>query len=1066
VALETVVLLVPSMVAAVELPRRLASSGRALAGLYPFKPIDLARAIVEPTLLASDLRAWDSGHDALIAARLLEGPHGLRIPPELPLAPVAATLARTLSALRSAGVRPEALGALAERPGAMPEDRERLRAVAFLYRRYHEQVEGRFADPSAVLRAACGEVAGTRWLAGAQVLVVDELELDPLEREFLAALGKAVPLSFVERRRPPGLVASSFGAWAEPAGLARVEAGATLLAPLGAANGIPDGLARLRAALFESPGGGAVRDESVELLTAPGEASEVASLVRRLLREAKRGVPFEEMGVILPRPDPYAAILTDTLERIGIPHRLHPSLPLRYGRSARSLLLLFRCRGLPRSRVMEFLTFARIPFEEMLGTEARAWPAQWDALSRDAGIVSGLERWIVGLRSHAEQEREAAAEEPDAGRRERRLRRAADADTLLRVVELLSATLDGLAGETSWPDWSERLGQVLAQWIGADRDRDAVATVLADLAGLGSVAGTARWEQVESVIESRFEWERLPLHAVEGGAVHLGALDAMAGLEFRVVAIPGLAEGSYPGVLRPDPFLLDAEREALGAGDAAAPEPRPQAREPAKKQLSLFADDRPLTPAPPAASGERGTIAAGLPTTQDRLLEARRLFHRAVSQARERLILSFPRADPRTGRERMPSLFFAAAASAREGRPLGGAELERLVVEDDLDSLPLDDALDSGERDRVRVRRSGDEAAREIAGASPFFKQSRLASHARWSPHMTAYDGLVAPLPVELAAKLDPVAAEHPISASRLGTFSTCGFQYLLRHVLRLEPALEPEERKRLEPLERGSLFHEVAERFLRGCRDRGELPLRDTPATRARLLELADEALGALVKGTPPRFVFLWRREQQRFRATLLKWLASEAGRGERATPAYFEVGFGLPAPPREGEPDSPDPLRIDLGDGRTLRVSGKIDRIDRQPDGSLVLRDYKTGRAPKDEGGIFRGGRQLQIPFYILAAEALFPGGQVVEAFLDYVDGGRRVALDPASVRGEGFQLKLREVVDAVARGAFVQEPGACDFCDYTAVCGPKPLLELRRRYKVGDPHLQRVLQLRDLA
>ncbi len=30
---------------------------------------------------------------------------------------------------------------------------------------------------------------------------------------------------------------------------------------------------------------------------------------------------------------------------------------------------------------------------------------------------------------------------------------------------------------------------------------------------------------------------------------------AMAGLPFRVVAIPGLVEGGYPGVFRPDPFL-------------------------------------------------------------------------------------------------------------------------------------------------------------------------------------------------------------------------------------------------------------------------------------------------------------------------------------------------------------------------------------------------------------------------------------------------------------------------------------------------------------------------------
>jgi hypothetical protein len=92
--------------------------------------------------------------------------------------------------------------------------------------------------------------------------------------------------------------------------------------------------------------------------------------------------------------------------------------------------------------------------------------------------------------------------------------------------------------------------------------------------------------------------------------------------------------------------------------------------------------------------------------------------------------------------------------------------------------------------------------------------------------------------------------------------------------------------------------------------------------------------------------------------------------------------------------------------------------------------------------------------------------PGQPVVEAFLDYVDGGRRVSLDPAAVRSDAFKRQLREVVDTVARGAFVQEPSACDFCDYQAVCGPKPLLELRRRYKVGDANLQRVLRSREIG
>jgi RecB family exonuclease len=839
----------------------------------------------------------------------------------------------------------------------------------------------------------------------------------------------------------------------------------------------PAGLARLRAGLFEPPAGEPVRDGSVSLVTAPGEAAEVRAIARRLLREAERGVPFEEMGVVLPRPETYAPLFTDLLERLGVPHKLHPSLPLRFGRAARSLLLLLRCRGLERAAVMEFLTFAPVPFAEILPPGTTAQPAVWDAISRDAGIVSGLARWMIGIRSYAEHEREAAPGEASDERRERRLARAADAEALLRVVELLASTLDALSGEATWAAWSERLREVVSQWIGPERDTETVASVVAELAGLGALEARVPWETLERVVEARLEWERLPLDPVPTGAVHIGALEAMAGLPFRVVAVVGLVEGGFPGVLRPDPFLLDPERERLRAALLAPPAPEPgrppdPIRRGATRQLSLFDEEPPAHAAPSAAPPP--DVAAGiLPTTQDRLLTQRRRFHRAIAQASERLILSYPRADPRSGRERMPSLFFVAAASALEGQPVSGADLDRLVVEDEIARLPPEECLDGVERDRARVLAGGREAALAIAAGSRFFRQSRLASEARWSGEMTPYDGLVAWAPRDgvetdvagdVRRRLDPLAAGFPVSASRLATFSRCGFLYLLQYVLRLEAALEPEERKRLEPLERGSLFHEVAERFLRERRDSGRLPLQDDTETRLALLKLADEALDEMVKGQPPRFTLLWERERRRFRETLVRWLDRELASGERAQPAHFEVGFGLGATPAQGEPHLPEPLEVPLGDGRALRVSGKIDRIDRKPDGSLLVRDYKTGRAPFDKGGVFRGGKNLQIPFYILAAERILPGSTVSEAFLDYVDGGRRVALDPVLVRSESFQKLLRGLLEAIAGGLFLQEPSACEWCDFTVVCGPAPLIAQRRRYKLGDAKVQAVLRLKD--
>jgi ATP-dependent helicase/nuclease subunit B len=1040
-ALKVEVLLVPSLAARTEWPRRLAASGRAVAGLYALRLRDLLAALAEPALLGRGVAAWDPGHDALLAARLLGGVHSLRLPTDAPLAPVAAALARTLAELRLAGVQPERVSDLGERAAATAEDRARLGAVAALYRAFHEAREDKVADPATLLRAARAQLPHAAAFAGAEFLIVDDLELAPLERDFLAALASRFRVRRLARPRPPSLQPGSFAAFAESASILAAPWSETILAP--AAPGPPRGaLARLQASLFEPPAGERLDDASVELLTAPGEAAEVRAIVRRLLGEARAGVPFEEMGVVLPRANDYAPLFTDLLSRLGIPHRLHPSLPLRYGRAARALLLLLRCRGLARAAVMEFLTFAPLRAEALLPDGELPRPARWDQVSRDARIVSGLERWRAGLAVYARGEREASAREPEA-RRERREERARDADTLLALVDTLAETLEELSGRASWPEWSRRLARALDRWIGPERDADAVRGVLADLAGLAALGGGAPWHEVESVLEARLEWERVPLEAVAGGAIHVGALDAMAGLTFRVVAIPGLVEGGYPGPARPDPFLLDPEREALAAA------PQPDAGK--GRQLALFHDG-------PRASSP-------LRTAQDRVLEARRDFQRAVAQASERLILSYPRADARSGRERMPSLFFVAAATTLAGAPVSFAQLARSLHEDP-PVLAIEDALDASERDRARVQSGGRPAAEVLAGGSLFFKQSRLATDARWSHRLTAYDGLVMPLAVEVARKLDPVTG-GPISASRLASFARCGFQYLLQHVLKLEAALEPEERRRLEPLERGNLFHEVAELYLRERREKHELPVADTKEARARLLEMADAALERFLEGSPPRFTLLWEREKARFRDTLARWLAREASLAGASRPAHFELGFGLPVPPGADEPHSAEPLTIELGDGRTLRVSGRIDRIDERDDGTLVLRDYKTGKAPwRETGGFFKGGRQLQIPFYILAAAKLIPDKPVAQAFLDYVDGGRQVSLDPASVKGDIFRNLLKGLVDAIASGTFVQEPSACEWCDFTAVCGPAPLIALRRAYKQSDPRVLRVLRLRDMG
>src|SRR5262249_48766232 len=79
-------------------------------------------------------------------------------------------------------------------------------------------------------------------------------------------------------------------------------------------------LAALRGSLFadrqppeRDPAG------DVVFYSAPGEGRECVEIARRVLREAARGVPFDEMAVFLRAPDRYAGLLEHAFRRAGIP---------------------------------------------------------------------------------------------------------------------------------------------------------------------------------------------------------------------------------------------------------------------------------------------------------------------------------------------------------------------------------------------------------------------------------------------------------------------------------------------------------------------------------------------------------------------------------------------------------------------------------------------------------------------------------------------------------------------------------------------------------------------------
>jgi hypothetical protein len=158
----------------------------------------------------------------------------------------------------------------------------------------------------------------------------------------------------------------------------------TYLARLGAAvergedTGSGD-LTSLRTYLFETELEPPPRttDGSLELFSAPGEGRECVEISRRILKEARRGVRFDEMAIFVRSPQSYFGLLEHALGRAGVPawfdrgtRRPHPA--------GRAFLALLACAAehLSASRFAEYLSLGQVP--QLDETTKPTWVAAHD----------------------------------------------------------------------------------------------------------------------------------------------------------------------------------------------------------------------------------------------------------------------------------------------------------------------------------------------------------------------------------------------------------------------------------------------------------------------------------------------------------------------------------------------------------------------------------------------------------------------------------------------------------------------------------------------------------------
>ena len=104
---------------------------------------------------------------------------------------------------------------------------------------------------------------------------------------------------------------------------------------------------------------------------------------------------------------------------------------------------------------------------------------------------------------------------------------------------------------------------------------------------------------------------------------------------------------------------------------------------------------------------------------------------------------------------------------------------------------------------------------------SPPIRRSASERWARARQPWSSYDGLVRVTDTTKPFLQSQRLTARPYSVSALQNYAYCPYRFLLSAMYRFEPLEEPEPLERMDPLTKGSLFHEVLAEFFRALQQR-----------------------------------------------------------------------------------------------------------------------------------------------------------------------------------------------------------------------------------------------------
>jgi ATP-dependent helicase/nuclease subunit B len=797
--------------------------------------------------------------------------------------------------------------------------------------------------------------------------------------------------------------------------------------------------------LFNSEKPVEIPPDVIQIVSAPGEQREVREVIREILQTSQeKEIAFHEIGVLIRSPEEYSRLFRETFDGLGINPYLREGLPLSETRAGRSLLMFLNImnQNFSRQSVIEFATFAKLRNDRFSSEEGFALhPHRWDAISIRAGIVEGRKEWGERLRRLREiWVKMGEAEEEDEGKKRFHKEDIIALDQLVLFTQKLFVSIQTLAGSNTWNGKVTALLNAFDGFVEQDKEGLLVKQAVRRLSDLDVSGIPLSPGDFARLVGEVLEEDVIPTGKFQRNGPIVVHLMAARGVPFKMVIIPGMAEKSFPTLMRQDAILLDHERKILNRS-LGGKETEP---------LPLKTEGRPE--------------------------EERLLYRLSIGAAKERLMLSFPRIEIGTGKERLPSSFLLASVKALTGKGTDFQTLEKFpgFVRIPLSEIAVKDperALDEVEFDlsigRQKLEEKKAEALLYLRELSPFFGRGLLLESSRWGKRIfTGHEGILSSKEALQVLRERYSIFKKSISPTRLEAYAFCPYRYLLNGIMGIEALTEPEKEATITPFDKGILVHSILYKFFTDLKKERGFSLQLEPKDMERLLEIANKEFIEFEQTGVTGYAMLWEVERRNILDNLMDFFSEELNETE-FIPTYFEVRYGMKRHGfQESEISTEDPVPLKLA-GETVNLRGRIDRIDLTKDGKKArVRDYKTGKVSAKPNG-FQGGRTLQLPLYLYAARQLLgrlhKGIEIDSAEYYFLKSGKPVGFEGSELKAKEAKLQeiLKTIAESIEDGVFIAVPdGQCRYCEFKIICGSWTQILFQRKAK--DPRVKDYLEM----